>query len=290
MTIAVTGATGHLGGGVIEELLKLGTLPEDIVPIVRSAAKGAAFVSRGMSPRVASYEDPHALKDALAGLDKIVIVSPPELDNAVRVRLLQNVVLASHDVGIEHVVYSGLAAPQKQAFGLEDVELAIEYLIRSLGLPFTFVRNAVYFDELQGELEVAANSGELLSATDGQPLNWVLRRDMAAATAAILYEGDHLSKTYELTADQTFTYDDLATSLSESIGRPVTHRLVDSETVVSALVKGGMDPAHASGMVKTFQAGIAERKFTDENDVVYRLAGRPTDPAASLRGLRGLAS
>lgn len=56
--IAVTGATGNLGGLVVDHLLSLGIPPADIVPFVRSAEKADAFTAREMKPRIASSDDP----------------------------------------------------------------------------------------------------------------------------------------------------------------------------------------------------------------------------------------
>lgn len=285
MAVAVTGATGYLGGGIIDELLRRGRAAEGIVPVVRSEAKAAAFTARGMRPRIARYEDAEALRRAFDGVGAVVLVSSPDLNSPTRVRQLHNAVIAAHDVGIEHLLYIGLAAPEKQAFGLEDVELATEYLVRALEIPSTFVRNGVYFDELRSELEIAARTGELASATGNQPLNWALRQDMAAAVAAILQQEGHVSKTYELTAARTFTYDDLAAGLSQIVGRTVVHRQVDPDSAVQALTAGGMAPEQASDTVETFQGAIAKQKFTDHTATLENFTGRPTDPETSLRTL-----
>ncbi len=285
MTIAITGATGHLGGEIIEELLRLGTSSNSIVPVIRNKAKAATFARRGMSPRIASYEDHGALRNAFDGAREMVLISSPVLNNAIRVQQLHNAVTAAHSVGVKHLIYIGLAAPEKQAFGLEEVELATEYLIRALGVPFTFIRNGVYFDELRSELEIAAKTGVLPSATGNQPLNWALRRDMACAVAAVLHQKGHEWKTYELTAAQAFTYDDLATALSQTTGRRVTHHQTDPASAVRALTDSGMPSEHASTIVEDFQTPIAHRKFTDHNDTLTDFTGRPTDPATSIRTL-----
>lgn len=55
MRIAVTGATGHLGGLIIDFLLARGVAASDIVAIVRDEAKAAPWQSRACnseSPRM----------------------------------------------------------------------------------------------------------------------------------------------------------------------------------------------------------------------------------------------
>ena len=64
MTIAVTGATGHLGRLVIDKL-KAKTA-EAIVALVRSPANARGL---GVAVREADYAKPATLKSALAGVD-----------------------------------------------------------------------------------------------------------------------------------------------------------------------------------------------------------------------------
>lgn len=51
MTIAVTGATGHLGRLVVEALLGRGVPAADIVAVVRTPAKAADLADRGVGIR-----------------------------------------------------------------------------------------------------------------------------------------------------------------------------------------------------------------------------------------------
>ena len=61
MTIAVTGATGHLGALVVDHLLTT-TAPGDVVAVVRDPAKASALAERGVQVRQATYTDPAALR------------------------------------------------------------------------------------------------------------------------------------------------------------------------------------------------------------------------------------
>ncbi|MET4783000.1 NAD(P)H-binding protein [Glaciihabitans sp. UYNi722] len=80
MTIGVTAATGQLGRLVIEQLLK--TQPaESLVAIVRDPQKATDFAERGVTVRQADYEDAAALRTALGGVDRLLLVSGPEVGN-----------------------------------------------------------------------------------------------------------------------------------------------------------------------------------------------------------------
>lgn len=123
-TIAVTGATGHLGGLVIDHLITSGLPAGDVIPLVRSVEKGERFVARGMSPRVASYDDPDGLARAIERVDKLVLISTPSLDNAVRLHQLHGAVMTAHGAQLTQLAFVGLSDPEERPFGLEDVDLA----------------------------------------------------------------------------------------------------------------------------------------------------------------------
>ncbi|MFF8577258.1 NmrA family NAD(P)-binding protein [Streptomyces albidoflavus] len=283
-TIAVTGATGNLGGLVVDHLLASDVPAAQVIPLVRSEKKGERFAARGMSPRVASYDDPEGFARALDGVDKLVLISPPELDNAVRLHLLHQAVMAAHGAGLAQLAYVSLSDPEERPFNLEDVDLAIEHSIRAAGTPFTFLRNSVYLDELGPELAVAAASGELLSATGNHTMNWAPRADMAAAIASAVIQDGHIGATYNLVSPRPYTYDDVASLLGEATGRPVTHRTAPAEQVVTALVDGGMDAEHAQSMVRDFQGAIATGKCHTTGGDIERLSGRTGFPTPQYLG------
>jgi uncharacterized protein YbjT (DUF2867 family) len=108
MTTAVTGATGQLGGLVIDELLARGVAAADVVAIVRDESKASTLVSHGVSVRVADYDDPASLVDALVGVDKLLLVS----GSAVGQRVAQhtNVIEAAEANSVELIAYTKPAA------------------------------------------------------------------------------------------------------------------------------------------------------------------------------------
>lgn len=277
--IAVTGATGNLGGLVIDHLRTLGVKAQDIVPFVRSAEKGERFRALGMLPRVASYDDPAGFQKALEGIDKLVLISPPVLDNAKRLDQLHGAVMAAHASRLSQLALVSLSDPEERPFGLEDVDLAAEHSIRAVGIPFTFLRNSVYLDELGPELAVAFKSGELVSATGNHTLNWAPRAEQAAAIAASVTQDGHIGATYNLVSPEPYTYDDVAAILGQVAARTITHRQVQPEEAVQALIAGGMKADSAESMVGYFHKAIATGKCHTTGDDIQSLSGflgRPT--------------
>ena len=152
MTIAVTGATGHLGALVIDHLLET-TAPADVVAVVRDPAKSAALADRGVTVRPAAYTDPAALRAAFDGVDTLMFVSSSEAGQ--RVEQHRNVIDAAVAAGVGRVVYT--SAPRATTTRLvlaPEHKLTEEYLAAS-GLPFTVLRNNWYTENYAGLVETA---------------------------------------------------------------------------------------------------------------------------------------
>ena len=74
MSIVVTGATGHLGRHVVEQLLE--KVPADqITAVVRTPEKAADFAERGVKIAVADYNTPGTFDTVFAAGDKVLLIS-----------------------------------------------------------------------------------------------------------------------------------------------------------------------------------------------------------------------
>lgn len=104
--ILVTGATGQLGGLVVESLLKK-TAAENIAVMIRDDKDAAAFSSKGIDVHIGDYDDVAAMSSAFKGIDKLYFVSGPDLEG--RLIQHQNVVAAAVAAKVEHVVYTSFS-------------------------------------------------------------------------------------------------------------------------------------------------------------------------------------
>ncbi len=94
--IALTGATGQLGQFVVEALLK--SVPaKEIVAIVRNPAKAEALSKQGLIVRQGDYNDQAALTQALAGVEKLLLISSSEVGQ--RAAQHRNVINAAKAAG-----------------------------------------------------------------------------------------------------------------------------------------------------------------------------------------------
>ncbi|HAM45787.1 MAG TPA: NAD(P)-dependent oxidoreductase, partial [Propionibacteriaceae bacterium] len=104
MTLAVTGATGHLGGLVVEHLLRRGTPADQIVALVRRPDAADHLAAKGVTVRVFDYNQPDELAPALTGVDSLLLVSGNEFGK--RAQQHQAVIDAAKAAGVGRLVYT----------------------------------------------------------------------------------------------------------------------------------------------------------------------------------------
>jgi NAD(P)H dehydrogenase (quinone) len=277
MTIVVTGASGHLGRLVVENLLARGTPAVQIVAAVRTPERAAGLAARGVQVREADYDRPETRPPPLAGPDRLLLVSGPDMGR--RLPQHQAVVDAAREVGAAHIVYTSILYADTTPIALAPEHKATEELIRASGLPFTFLRNGWYTENYDAPITLAAATGTLIgSAGDGR-VSAAARADYAAAAATVLTGQGHQGKAYELGGDPAWTYTDLAAQISKAAGTPVAYRNLTPGQHKQALADAGLPQHYIDLMVDSDQA-IAAGYLEEHTGDLTRLIGRPTTTLA----------
>lgn len=285
MTIGVTGATGQFGRLVLEALLAAGNEPGELVAVVRDATKAKDLADDGIEVRVADYGDADALRRALEGIDRLLLVSSSEVGQ--RVQQHQNIVDAAKAVGVGYLVYTSAPHADTSDLVLAPDHKATEELIKDSGLTATILRNNWYTENYAAQLDEGRRSGVITAAAGEGRVASASRADYAAAAAVVIGSDDHQGKVYELAGDVAWDYTELAVAVGAVTGREVSYRPVDAETLIGGLTAAGLDPDTA-GFVAALDGNTAAGALAYTGDgALSRLIGRPTTPL--VEGLRQLA-
>lgn len=274
MKIGVTGATGKLGRLVVQELLD--SQPAgDIVAIVRDEAKAADLAATGVQVRVASYDDPSALRSALAGVDKLLLVSSNEVGR--RIPQHMNVIDAAKAAGVKHLVYTSAPKATTSALVLAPEHKATEEYLAQSGLTYTILRHGWYTENYVQAAQTAAQTGKLVSAAGKGRVASATRADYAAGAVAVLLGEGHEGKVYECSGDYAWDFDELANAISEISGKPVVYEPVSAPIMMGILRGGGLDEATA-GFVAALDENTAAGLLSGCTGELSKLIGRPTTP------------
>lgn len=281
MSVVVTGATGHLGRLVVEGLLDAGVAPGDVVAGGRRTERLADLAARGVRVATVDYDRPETLADAFAGADTLVLVSGSEVGR--RIPQHTAAVEAAQAAGVRRVVYTSAPHADTSTLVVVPEHKATEELLAASGLVVTVLRNNWYTENYVATLGQAAATGEVVgSAGDGRVAS-ATRADFAGGVVAVVTGSGHDGRTYELSGDHAWTYDELAAAAAEVLGRPVTYRRVTADEQRAGLLAAGLDEGTA-GFLVAMDQDIASGALADATDTLRTLLGRPTTPLVD--GLR----
>jgi NAD(P)H dehydrogenase (quinone) len=284
-TLFVTGASGHLGRRVVELLLEKAA--GKIVAGTRKPEKLADLAARGVVVRHVDFEDPKELEAALAGVDRVLIISTDAIDRPGR-RLAQHkaAVAAAASAGVKHAVYTSMPNPETSPVVFAPDHLGTEQALAASGMSWTILRNCWYTDFLIPTLAPAVASGQLMAATGQGGAPYVTREDCAQAAAAALASTDTSNRTWNITGPAVVTYTELAKLAAELTGRPVTYVPVDAAERTAQLIAAGT-PEPIAKMLVSGQLAIAQGKMGAVTTAVKELTSRePVSVREFLSGRR----
>ncbi|MEV5148392.1 SDR family oxidoreductase [Streptomyces sp. NPDC052727] len=275
MSIVVTGATGHLGRHVVEQLLE--KVPaEQITAVVRDEAKAAGFAARGVRLAVADYNVPETFDGLFAAGDKVLLISGNEFDKG-RVGQHTVVIEAAKAAGVALLAYT--SAPGTLTASLADDHRATEQVLLASGLPYSLLRNGWYHENYTENLAPVLEHNAVVAAAGDGRVSSAARADYAAAAVAVLTGEGHENTTYELGSDEAWSFAEYAAELSRQTGREIVYNPVSVEALTGILTGAGV-PAPVAGILAGVDASIEKGELVVSSGDLSRLTGRPATPLA----------
>ncbi len=278
--IVITGATGHLGRLVVEQLLQR-VSPSELAVVVRNVEKAADFRECGIDVRHADYEEPETLRAAFEGATKVLLISANEVGK--RLEQHRNIIEAVKAAGPRLLVYTSILKADRSGIGLAKEHLATEELIRSSGIPYVILRNGWYLENYTENLGPALQYGAIAGSAGTGHVAAATRADFAAAAVAVLTAEGHEGKVYELAGDARFTMADLAAEVSRQTGKQVVYNDMPAEQYRELLAGAGL-PVPVAEMLADADLGLGRGELDGDSGDFGRLIGRPTTPlSAAIR-------
>ncbi len=282
---AVTGASGQLGRLVIDALLRT-VAPSEVIALVRNPSKLADLAARGVVVRAFDYDAPATLVPALAGVDRLLLISSSEVGS----REAQHgaVIAAAATAGVGYIAYTSILHADANPMNLAIEHRATEAAIAASGLPHAFLRNGWYTENYVMSVAPAIEHGALIgSAGDGR-VSSASREDYADAAAAVLVDGSVETRIFELAGDDAYTLTDFAAAIGDISGRPVIYKDLPQDDYRGVLEGAGL-PAPIADMLAESDAKAAQGSLFDDGRALSTLIGRPTTPwrttlAAAIKG------
>lgn len=279
--ILVTGATGHLGGGIVDFLLK-STPASDVAALARDPEKVRRFAERGVDVRQGDYFDRQSLSKAFAGVEKLFVVAAVTFTD--RLAQHRNLIDAASEAGVKHIFYTGVQKPEGSAFRMSQVtewEAETEKLIRGSGMHFTILRNTLYLDTLDFLLGDRVLTEGIRGPGGDVPAAMAARSDLAEASALLLQQDGHEGRTYTLTGAEGVTMNGLAKILSTIAKRPLSYEKISSAQLVKERTTASM-PDFVLAFGAEWLEAIESGEFAQVTSDLERILGRRPVTAAQF--------
>src|SRR5215831_6493893 len=237
--ILITGASGNVGGAVLQELLQSGT---PVRSMYRSG-EDASRASTGANPVIADFADRSSLDRALEGVDRVYLVcSPiPQL-----VELESNMVNACREHGIRHLVLNSALGADTYNKSFPAWHREVEERVRASGVPATILRPDSFMQNITTYFAGTINSeGAFYVAGEEAPIGFVDVRDIGAVAAKV----------------------------SAALGRAVRYVAVTQEQLRQSLRDAGMPPWQVEALADLqayYTDGPGGKVSSDVGDVLGR--------------------
>lgn len=272
--IAITGATGQLGQLVIDNLLKT-VAAHQLVAIVRNPAKAQALSDQGIVVRQGDYTDEAALKSALQGVEKLLLISGSEVGQ--RTVQHRNVINAAKAAGVKFIAYTSLLHADKSPLGLHVEHVETEKMLAESGITYTLLRNGWYTENYLASAPPAIEHGVFIGAAGDGKIASATRADYAVAAAKVMSEDGHAGKVYELAGDNAWTLSELAAELGKQSGKNVRYQNLSEADFAAALKSVGL-PAGLAEMLADSDVGASKGGLFDDSRTLSKLLQHPTTP------------
>ncbi|PTT16057.1 NAD(P)-dependent oxidoreductase [Microbacterium sp. HMWF026] len=273
--VAVTGSTGAVGGRVARDLAARG-IPQRLV--VRDASRAPRL--DGAEVHVARYSEGDAVREALQGVDTLLMVSASE--TADRVEHHRTFVEAAAAAGVRSIVYTSfLAAAPDAVFTLGRDHAATEEIIRASGMSWTFLRDNFYMDMME---LFAGDDGVIRGPAGEGRCSLVSRADVAATAVAVLRDpAAHADTAYDLTGPEALSLAEVAEKISAVRGHPVRFHDETVDEAYASRAAFGAPRWQVDAWVSTYTA-IASGDLAGVSDDVERVTGRPAQSFEEFLG------
>jgi NAD(P)H dehydrogenase (quinone) len=258
--ILVTGVSGAFGSAAFEQL----AADEQVEAIAGSRTPPAGG-------RVVDFDEPSSLREALAGIDVLLLVSAGYAEDDVVLHRHRAAIEAAAAAGVRHVIYTSLSGSGDR-FTIALPHRWTEAALAKAPLDATVLRNGLYVEVPAGlglaGAPAAAQSGVFRAPWGRGTVPVVARQDLVDVAVKVAREtqqaitedrtSPHAGKVYELDGASTVGGDQLAAALTTALGRPVRYESSPLGDIWDTLAEAGLPSYQIAHTVSLFSNINAE--------------------------------
>lgn len=262
--ILITGASGNVGKEVLNQTVQIGLR---VRAGFQSVSK--ASVPSGVEIAMVDYKQPETLREALKGVDRVFLVGPPTAQLPALERKAMDVIKES---GVRKVVKLSAMGGRDALFPAQHAES--EDYIRSCRVPYTFLRPNGFMQNMINYNAPSINTQNAFYGSEGEGrVSHIDIRDVAAVAVKVLTEDGHIGRAYTLTGPEPLTNGEIASLLSEALGRKIQYINLPPPQLRQALLSAGV-PEWSVDAALDLQRFYREGKAATVTEDVEQILGR----------------
>ncbi len=268
--ILVTGATGTIGSEVVKALIERDA---DIVVAGRNLNKlqDQPWASQVKIIEL-DYDKPETLKNALQGISKLFLVTPPGtyIENEVAEQVLEN----TDPSALQHIVrLSGMGAEKHSLFGNHQ---AADELLLNTAIDYTALKPNTFMQNFINSQPNLFTEHKIIEPIADAKMSFIDARDIAAVAAEILLDNSkqHLNKFYVLTGDHALTYHQVAKSFSKILNKKFTYEPTTFAEYIQIKKEQGVPEEFAKRFTGFYQR-VIDCEYAEITPHVANILGRP---------------
>lgn len=264
MQYMITGATGHLGQRVVEQLSKL-TAKENIRLGVHTPAKAAKFKDTGFELAAVDYRNVDSMVAAFQGVDVLIYIPSITYNVQDRINEFENSLTAMQRAGVQNLVDVSFIADQaNNPFQMAGYYAYLPARLASSGLNYAVVKNALYADPLIPYLPELIERHNVIYPIGDQAMSFISRADSAEAIANVAvkpYLRDH-GQNYLLTMGQNYNMVELARLMTAATGKQIGYAPVSVQEF-AAIYRAEGDGDELASMYQAAAMGLMDAVTSD---------------------------
>ena len=245
--ILLTGITGTTGSLLLNELSGKG-LP--LRAMVRDPDKVKDLSVPGLEIVAGDFEDSASIEAALQGVDKAFMMmsnSPNQLDCEKRF------IDAAVKCNTGHLVKLSASSSQKDAAAvLKKFHAEAEEYLANSGLTWTSVRPNYYMQNNFASAQTIVHENKIILPMGKGRVGTIDVRDVATFLAAVLTGSGHESQTYYITGSEILSFADMASQMSEVLGRDIQYIDIPPEEFKKVMLSFGIDEWYVGALCDLF--------------------------------------
>ena len=255
--ILVLGATGKVGGAVVNQLIA--NKDVNVIAATRSQQKAQDFKDKGIDSVILDLDNPDTIAPALKDIDRALLLTGYTVD---MLRQSKRFLDTAKQTGVKHIVHIGASTAPTNEIAHWGWHQFIEAYIEKLDFSYTHLRPEAFMQNLFG-FGWPLNDGVITNYIGNARWSWIDCYDLAAVVVqTLLYSDKYAGQTIPLGYDAK-TMDKVAQVLTEVVGQPF--KIKDRPTkefLENALQEGaeGIYPnAYMNCVYTQFELNVADK-------------------------------